>query len=31
MMLNKEPRAIVLATTFWNEPDKVKEAQEDDR
>ena len=20
-------RAVVLATTFWNEPDKVKEAQ----
>ena len=27
MMQKKEPRAIVLATTFWDESDKVKEAQ----
>ena len=23
-------RAVVLATTFWEEPDKVKEAQKND-
>ncbi len=27
MMHKKEQNAIVLATTFWNESDKVKEAQ----